>query len=380
VDRDAAFRMRFWPSVPERALTDSGFAGEVTVAWLRVLLALALLVSIGLWHLPTNAVDRITLAGVAVLLAGALAVLAVARRGALPRWWSLATSVFDVTVLSGITAAYIASGRGDLALSARFVYPAYFLVLAATCLRYDVRLCLLTGLTAVVQYAILLAWAVTRIAPTTTGIAWSEELVRVVLLAMAAGLAAIIVQKSRHLRLLSTHDALTGVYSRGYFDERISEEVLRARRYRRPLALALIDLDHFKAVNDRRGHSAGDAALRRFAEILHTSVRRTDIVARYGGEEFVIVFPETGPYEARAKLERIRVLVESTPIRVSDGGGDIWLTFSAGFAHYPADGDTREALVHNADVHLMAAKDQGRNRIMGSDVPLRDDQKAAMPG
>jgi diguanylate cyclase (GGDEF)-like protein len=192
---------------------------------------------------------------------------------------------------------------------------------------------------------------------------------RVMLLLVATLLSATIVDRTERLRILSTHDGLTDLYNRGYFNERLVEEVLRARRYQRPLALSILDLDHFKQVNDERGHVAGDVALRGFSGVLRDAVRRTDIVARFGGEEFAVIFPETTADDALAKLERVRQEVERTPIDLPKGG-KLHLTFSAGVASSPSDGERPDELVTRADARLLAAKASGRNRVVGAEYSV----------
>jgi diguanylate cyclase (GGDEF)-like protein len=164
--------------------------------------------------------------------------------------------------------------------------------------------------------------------------------------------------------VLSTHDSLTGLCNRAYFEERLEQELLRARRYGRPLALAIVDIDHFKAVNDRYGHLSGDVVLRTFSGLLRDSVRRTDVVARYGGEEFAVLLPETTGEEAQAKLDSMRRDISARAIHLPRVDEGIKLSFSAGVAHLPADGDRAEELITRADARLLAAKQTGRNRVL----------------
>ena len=158
----------------------------------------------------------------------------------------------------------------------------------------------------------------------------------------------------------STHDKLTGLYDRGYFDMALARETRRAARYHRPLSLAMADVDHFKRVNDTFGHPMGDLALQHVAGLLLGAVRATDYVCRYGGEEFAIILPETNLGQALAMAERTRSSIESRPVNL---GTPVSLTISLGVAAYPdqaADGPT---LVVQADAALYAAKAAGRNRV-----------------
>jgi len=165
---------------------------------------------------------------------------------------------------------------------------------------------------------------------------------------------------------MSITDPLTGIYNRGYINERLPQEIRRAQRFGRDLTLVLCDIDHFKRVNDTYGHLAGDAVLKSFARSLAGSIRQqVDWLGRYGGEEFLIVLPETHLEGALVLTERIRRTLESTPIETS--GKTIGITSSFGVACFsPGTGKevfTPEALLQEADNLLYRAKSEGRNRI-----------------
>ncbi len=168
----------------------------------------------------------------------------------------------------------------------------------------------------------------------------------------------------------SITDGLTGLRNRRYFDERLAEEAGRTKRYGDPLSLVIVDLDHFKAVNDRWGHQAGDAVLREAAALLRASIREPDFCARYGGEEFAILLPRTGMPGTASLAERVcRELAEKRYEVVGpDGPARISVTASLGAAVYPSkDVSSGELLVRFADQALYAAKAAGRNgfRIHG---------------
>jgi len=165
------------------------------------------------------------------------------------------------------------------------------------------------------------------------------------------------------------HDSLTGVYSRPEFERRLKNELDRSHRYGHILTLLMVDLDHFKQVNDTCGHPCGDDALRTVALRLTKEVRTFDSVARYGGEEFAIIMPETGANGARAVAERLRESVASRPI--TTGRGNILdLTVSIGMATFPDDARSGEDLIAVADLALYAAKDRGRNRVVVYEIGL----------
>lgn len=161
----------------------------------------------------------------------------------------------------------------------------------------------------------------------------------------------------RRLEQQATTDSLTGVYNRAKADELLRIEMARAERSGAPLSVLLVDVDHFKQVNDTLGHSAGDRVLRSFSRLLCDHARQTDYVARWGGEEFLIICPGTGKEEAGQLAERLRTRVESHRF-----SREINVTASIGVSELrPAD--TREELVSRADGAMYRAKDAGRNRV-----------------
>jgi diguanylate cyclase (GGDEF)-like protein len=167
----------------------------------------------------------------------------------------------------------------------------------------------------------------------------------------------------RELRLLATRDALTGLLNRRAFDALLAEEADRARRLGRSLALLLLDLDHFKSVNDTRGHPGGDAVLAAVARILGNEVRTIDKVARIGGEEFAVLLMETDAAEGFAVAGRLVEAVRAQPIVLGEGGA-LTITVSAGVAALPVHGEADATLLAAADKALYAAKHGGRNRAV----------------
>ncbi|MCP5277021.1 MAG: diguanylate cyclase [Thiobacillus sp.] len=165
------------------------------------------------------------------------------------------------------------------------------------------------------------------------------------------------------LERLANTDALTGLPNRRYFMAQMVSELARRQRYGHPLSLLMLDLDHFKQINDQWGHGVGDEALRQFADSVQCCLRTQDVAGRLGGEEFAILLPETAEYVARPVAERIRARLEQTP--VPTGNGPCVVTVSIGVAEVRKE-DSVETLMHRADAALYAAKQQGRNRVVSS--------------
>ncbi|MEZ5464635.1 MAG: GGDEF domain-containing protein [Lysobacteraceae bacterium] len=164
---------------------------------------------------------------------------------------------------------------------------------------------------------------------------------------------------------LATQDALTGLPNRRHFAETMERELARARRHHRALTLALIDLDHFKRINDDLGHLAGDQVLRRFGALLREQVRADDLPARIGGEEFALLMPESDLAAAQESAERIRQTVADSSFE--GGGKALPLTISIGLASWNDRRDTVSALMRAADHALYRAKSDGRNRTCNED-------------
>lgn len=165
----------------------------------------------------------------------------------------------------------------------------------------------------------------------------------------------------RRLLEAALRDPLTGVYNRRHFDERMQAEFAAARRHGTPLSLLVIDVDHFKQINDRFTHAVGDQVLRLIATILQANTRSSDIVARYGGEEFAIVSTEIPPTEALALAERIRERIERYPWNEIDP--DLRVTISVGLDSNTSR-ETVGSMLAAADERLYEAKRAGRNRVV----------------
>ncbi|MBA3007929.1 MAG: GGDEF domain-containing protein [Proteobacteria bacterium] len=167
-------------------------------------------------------------------------------------------------------------------------------------------------------------------------------------------------------------DPLTGLFNRRYLDRRIVEEFQRAMRFEQPFSVFLLDIDHFKNVNDTYGHQIGDMVLKKLGHLIMESVREVDVVIRYGGEEILVILPNTRIDNAFELAERLRKQIEETIIEAADsrkGQPAIHITVSIGVSEYQfSDGwDNAEKVLQRADKALYRAKDQGRNRVFSSE-------------
>lgn len=174
--------------------------------------------------------------------------------------------------------------------------------------------------------------------------------------------ASRVVAMQRDLERLATTDALTGALNRRRFLERAAEEYTRSRRYDRPLSVVMLDIDHFKRVNDSHGHAAGDDAIRATVRACRESLRSSDLIGRLGGEEFAIVMPETPPINAYGVAQRVRERIAATAVRL-EAGGELRVTVSLGLSWLNATDRSFDPLLARADAALYRAKNTGRNRV-----------------
>lgn len=171
-----------------------------------------------------------------------------------------------------------------------------------------------------------------------------------------------LMESNRRLEQLSITDGLTNLYNHRYFQDELSRAFEESARYERPLSLAMADIDFFKKVNDSYGHAVGDEVLKAVARMFKESSRTTDLVARYGGEEFAVMMPETDIASALTFAEKLRALVESSPVETQ--AGQLRVTVSIGVATVPHPNiHAAKELIVIADGALYRAKDAGRNRV-----------------
>lgn len=183
-------------------------------------------------------------------------------------------------------------------------------------------------------------------------------------------------ENQRALTEMATIDGLTGVFNRREFNRRLTIEIERSLREGHPVSLLMVDIDHFKKINDIYGHQSGDDALRHISRLIKQEVRPGDLPARYGGEEFAVILPYANSTEAFAVAERLRILIENQDISIQNNLNKIRITASLGCSTFPVDAQTENALMTEADSALYRAKETGRNRVCTATaqrIPITND-------
>jgi len=378
--REHSFLESLW-SRPDPVLAGAGVAGELLVAKVRLSLATLLLLIPVINSLFFPVEPKEGLIGIS-LVSGtfflSVTVYYLISREYNPSWLSFASSSFDVTLVSLALAIFLLVNEPHTAVNSKVVFEGYFLAIASTSLRYDKRVCISAGLLAFFEYLAIVYIAATHwdlnnaiYSPYPYGLfSWSAQISRLIMMLTASALSLALVSRSQKLLRMATSDPLTGLFNRGYVDDRFAVELSRARRHHQQLALAVVDVDRFKLLNDTHGHSAGDAVLRSIGAIFRQSFRQSDTVGRYGGEEFVVILPEMNLEDARRKIESLRELVASTPIELNSRREMVGVTISAGLAGMPVDGNDAIELFALADERLFQAKREGRNRVVASPEPV----------
>jgi diguanylate cyclase (GGDEF)-like protein len=200
----------------------------------------------------------------------------------------------------------------------------------------------------------------------------SEELEVLGIFADSGAMAVENARLYQTMKELSVRDELTGLFNRRHFLRQLEAEWNHADRHRMPVTLLMVDVDHFKSFNDLNDHLAGDAALRRVAELLIRNTRGIDTVARYGGEEFVVILPQTSKKNAGIVADKLRSAVANAAVEGEDVLPGGRLTVSVGLAAFPGDAATPHELVERADWALYQAKAAGRNRVVDWQHPERE--------
>lgn len=366
---------------PDRVLAEAGIAGELLVAKIRLALATLLLLIPAinsLFFFPVETKEGlIGLSLAAGTFVAAATMYVLISRGFNPSWLGFVSSGFDVTLITAALTTFLLVNQPHTAVNSKVVFEGYFLAIGSTSLRYDKRICITAGLLASAEYFATVFFTARHwdlnnavYAPYPYGLfSWSAQISRLIMMLTASALSIALVARSQRLLQLATCDSLTGLFNRGYVDDRLSMELGRAQRYGKPLTLAVLDADHFKALNDTHGHAAGDVVLKNLAMLLRGSFRQSDTTGRYGGEEFVVILPETDGETALRKLESLRERIAGTAIDVNGPGKSVRITISAGLASFPEDGQGPAELFATADERMFQAKHAGRNCVVGRKQP-----------
>jgi diguanylate cyclase (GGDEF)-like protein len=361
---------------PDEIVLDIGAGGELLVARIRVVATLILMLMPVINILTGGGVfeSLAGFAGTGLGLVLALLWLRLAKQHRRYRWLSFATSASDVT-METLVLVLIATQSPAASVNTLIVWSCYPLSIFMTALRNDGRVTLFAGLLTIVEYGLLVTWVFAQAGPHEIlsspdygPVSLSNQMQRLVLLLVATLLTAVVVYRIQRLVMLSGTDTLTGLPNRSFLVHRVPQMVEEARKNDVSITLAIIDLDHFKRINDDYGHPVGDRALRHVVEVLRNELGRDEPLMRVGGEEFVLLLQRSmGP--AWERMETLRKRVAATPFMLDEevGGASARerkLTFSAGLASCPVDAVDMPSLMRRADQRLIKAKHGGRNRVV----------------
>ncbi len=381
--RSAAARLskrlrRWWTQqttiLVEDEVVDAG-SGRAQIRLVVPLVSPVLIIpALVLRHEPENVVALLSLVyGAAALLYGLLAGL-VERRVASGFWIQLLNGLVYAALISAVLWTFLTFEHPRPHLH-WVVFFLYFLLIGSTGLSDDPRQPVSAGAFSIIGYFAVIPLVERAAAAGSpmavrvmTELGWVANGAKIALLVGATLMAIASAKRGRTVRRMSLRDGLTGLLNRHAFDQCLERLAKRAQRTGRPMTIAMIDIDHFKRLNDAHGHATGDAVLRWVAAWLRRSFRSSDVVARYGGEEFVVAFLDSDDDRLCTRLDLIRQGIERATLEAQDSGLAIRVTVSTGIAWLPGDGDSVTDVLACADERLYAAKAAGRNCIVGARV------------
>jgi len=360
---------------PDEILLEVGAGGELLVARMRVIVAALLLLLPLINALGGGRVHEtlIGLAGAVFVNVFAQVWLQLARRRRRYRWLSFATAAFDVsatTLLLGI----LSTTHLAAALNSMIVWCCYLLAILLTALRSDGRTTVFAGLLALLQYATLNAVVFASVTSPEQlissdygAVTATAQVERMLLLAIVTVITAAVVYRTQRLVELSGTDGLTRLPNRSWLMHRMPRLLEVAEEDGGSLSLALIDLDHFRRINDEAGHHAGDRAIRHVVDVLRSMAEPGEWLLRLGSEEFALVMPQPVG-TSWERVDSIRRMLAQHPFDPERGNMEpLRITFSAGIASCPNDGNDLSRLLSRADQRLKMAKREGRNRVIARD-------------
>ena len=360
---------------PDEVMLEVGAGGELLVARLRVVVS-AMLLLLPLANALTGGTVNETLIG----LGGAIFVnlfaqvwLALARHRRRHAWLPFATGAYDVTATT-LVLVMLAINHLPSGVNSMIVWCGYVLAIVVTALRNDGRVTMFVGALALLEYGLLTAGVFAaasspeQLISTDYGtVTLSNQLQRLVLLAIFTLITAVIVYRMQRLVEMSGTDGLTGLPNRTWLVHRFPRLLDAAQREGVSLCVALIDLDYFKRVNDELGHHAGDRALLHVVNLVQETMEPGEWLVRLGGEEFVLVLrkPLGTAWE---RVDAMRRALLSRRFVPDQGLDPMLITFSAGMASYPHEAGDLSGLLRRADLRLHMAKLNGRNRVLARDT------------
>lgn len=362
-------------SRPDEIMLEIGASGEVLVARLRAVVAVLLLLLPLVNLLGGGRIDEnlIGLAGAVLINVLAQVWLALSRRRRNFRWLPFATTAFDVSVTT-LVLILLARQHLPAGLNSLIVWCGYVLAILLTGLRNDGRVVLMAGTLALLQYGGLVATTFLYvdspeqlISSDYGTVTLGSQAQRMLLLVMVTLVTSMIVYRMQQLVQMSGTDGLTGLPNRTWLIHRIPRLFESADEDGSSLTLALINLDHFRRLNDEVGHAEADRVLRHVVTALGEMIDGGEWLARVRGDEFVLVLrkPVGTAWE---RVDAIRRILGDQPYRPERGGDALHLSFSAGLASYPHDGRTLSALLRRADQRLRSAKQTGRDRVVAREA------------
>jgi diguanylate cyclase (GGDEF)-like protein len=358
---------------PDAVMQDIGASGEVLWAQLRRLIC-AILMLLPLNNAATGGSAAETIIGLVFTGCALLAsqgFLVLARQHRRLPWLPFVSAMYDVSTISAML-LILAQTEPAAGLNSMVVWACYPLSMLSSTLRNDVRVTLFAGVLAMAQFGAIVAWYMLGDHPLPVSVqygtvTWSNELERLVLLFASALLCAMLALRMQKMVMISGTDGLTGLPNRSYLNLRVPNLVAEARTGERSLCLALIDLDHFKRINEEFGYLVGDRALRHTADTLRLELNRSEPLIRVGGEEFVLILDK--PIGAAWEyVDWLRRKLSANPFDTEPGMAPRTISFSAGLAACPQDAADLSSLLRCADQRLRAAKLAGRNRVAARDV------------